>query len=174
MATADSAFLTHAAEVVFDLGLDRFRLTALTVPTRRIAFAELPGPARPPVYQAGGPPASAAPEGRRPPDWRPAADAPAWLHLAWLLDDLAAWTVALAEERITVTGLEAPRPEWCDLLLRDGDTSCRARITLADRATTLDFPGMYLCELLAEGRYRDQLVPAPGTGRPLIDLRGVL
>ncbi|MFJ4439749.1 hypothetical protein [Streptomyces sp. NPDC088923] len=166
---ADSAFLTHASEVAFDLGEDRFRLTALRIRPRSVAFTETEGPAQPPVYREGAPPGTGR-EARRTYDWQPAAGAPAWMNMAWLLDDLAAWVGQMAEDHVTVTGVEAPTPGWCDVLIRDGDTPYRARITLAERIEILDFPAMYLRDLFTEGRHRDHL----SEDGSLVDLRGVL
>ncbi|MFF4904049.1 hypothetical protein ACFY2T_04235 [Streptomyces sp. NPDC001260] len=90
MTDGDSEYLTHASEVVFDLGRDRFRLTALSLQSRTIAFTETSGPSEPPAHFEGEPPGTGR-EARRTYDWQPAADAPSWMNMAWLLDDLAAW-----------------------------------------------------------------------------------
>ncbi|NEA44558.1 hypothetical protein [Streptomyces sp. SID11385] len=166
---ADSAFLTHASEAAFDLGEDRFRLTTLRIHPRSVAFTETEGPAQPPVYREGPPPGTGR-EARRTYDWQPAAAAPAWMNMAWLLDDLAAWVGQMAEDHVVLAGVESPEPDWCDVLVRDGDTPYRARLALAARDEVLDYPGMYLRELFAEGRHRDHLAEN-GT---LVDLRGVL
>ncbi|MGX9921663.1 hypothetical protein ACWIG4_17615 [Streptomyces sp. NPDC002248] len=166
---ADSAFLTHASEVAFDLGEDRFRLTTLRIRPRRVEFTEVDGPARPPVHREGPPPGTGR-EARRTYDWQPAAAAPSWRNMAWLLDDLAAWVGQMAEDHVVLAGVESPEPDWCDVLVRDGDTPYRARLALAARDEVLDYPGMYLRELFAEGRHRDHLTEN-GT---LVDLRGVL
>ncbi|MBW8735954.1 MAG: hypothetical protein JF621_02060 [Streptomyces turgidiscabies] len=173
MAALDSEFLTHAAEAAFDLGRSRFRVSALAIATRRIEFTETDGPSAPPVYEEGEPPDS-GPEGRRTYDWQPAADAPAWMNMAWLLDDLAAWVDAMAEDHITVTGIDAPEADYCDVLVLDGDSRYRVRIALAGRKSVLDFPGMYLRELFAEGRHRPYLTTHPTWDRPVVDLRAVL
>ncbi|MFJ4697678.1 MULTISPECIES: hypothetical protein [unclassified Streptomyces] len=65
---ADSAFLTHASEVAFDLGEDRFRLTTLRIRPRRVEFTEVDGPALPPVYREGPPPGTGR-AARRTYDW---------------------------------------------------------------------------------------------------------
>ncbi|MEU0332817.1 hypothetical protein [Streptomyces sp. NPDC006193] len=169
MTDPDSEFLTHASEVAFDLGRDRFRVTALTLRSRTIAFTEISGPSQPPVYFEGEPPGTGR-EARRTYDWQPAADAPSWMNMAWLLEDLAAWVGQMAEDRITLVGIEAPEPDWCDVLVLDGDSRYRVRIALADRDEVLDFPGMYLREMFAEGRYRSYLTE----DRSVVDLRGVL
>ncbi|MET8556297.1 hypothetical protein ABZV64_15225 [Streptomyces sp. NPDC004959] len=165
----DGEFLTHAAEVAFDLGGDRFRLTALRMRSRAVEFTETGGPAEPPVYREGAPPGTGR-EARRVYDWQPAAGAPSWMNMAWLLDDLAAWAGQMAADDVALAGVEAPEPHWCDVLVRDGDTPYRARLTLADRDEVLDYPGMYLRELFAEGRHRDHLTE----NGSLVDLRGVL
>ncbi|MEU4686838.1 hypothetical protein [Streptomyces xinghaiensis] len=173
MVTRDSEFLTHASEAAFELGLDRFRLSSLTIPSRQMVFMESDGPPEPPVYAEGEPPVPGR-EGRRVHDWQPAADAPSWMNMAWLLDDLASWIAPMAEEHITVTGLEAPTPEWCDVLVADGDTRLRVRIALAHRREPLDFPGMYLRDMFTEGRYRTYLAPGLAEDRPVVDLRAIL
>ncbi|MGW3917385.1 hypothetical protein ACWEBX_38820 [Streptomyces sp. NPDC005070] len=169
MADQDSEFLTHAAEVAFDLGLDRFRVTKLTLRSRAIEFTEVGGPSEPPVYFGGEPPGTGR-EARRTYDWQPGADAPAWMNMAWLLDDLAAWVDQMAVDRITLIGIEAPEPHSCDVLVLDGDSRYHVRLALADRRDVLDFPGMYLREMFAEGRYRAYLLE----DQPVVDLRGVL
>ncbi|MHC3424895.1 hypothetical protein [Streptomyces sp. DT18] len=68
---ADSAFLTHASEVAFDLGEDRFRLTTLRIRPRRVEFTEVDGPALPPVHREGPLPAPAARRGVRTTGSRP-------------------------------------------------------------------------------------------------------
>ncbi|MFJ5773585.1 hypothetical protein [Streptomyces sp. NPDC093094] len=173
MTAGDSEFLSHASEVAFDLGRDRLRLRALDIPSRRIEFAETAQPLPPPAYEHGEPPDTGR-EGRRTHDWQPAADAPAWMNLAWLLDDLAAWAGQMAEDRVVVQGLDAPHPDRCDLLLLDGDTRYRVRIALAGREELLDHPGMFLRDLFAEGRARAHLVRDAGEDRALVDLRAVL
>ncbi|GGX10414.1 hypothetical protein GCM10010297_35000 [Streptomyces malachitofuscus] len=169
----DSEFLTHASEVAFDLGCDRFRVTGLTVQSRQITFCEIDGASEPPVYAEGEPPETGR-EGRRTYDWQPAAGAPSWMNMAWLLEDLAAWVGQMAEDRITVIGLEAPEADWCDVLVLDGDSRYRVRIALANRRDPLDFPGIYLRDMFAEGRYRTYLAPGLVQGLPLVDLRDVL
>ncbi|MGW3667430.1 hypothetical protein [Streptomyces sp. NPDC005141] len=169
MADQDSEFLTHAAEVTFDLGLDSFRVTKLTLGSRAIEFTEVSGESEPPVYLEGEPPGEGR-EARRMYDWQPAASAPAWMNMAWLLDDLASWVDQMADDHITLIGIEAPESHWCDVLLLDGDSRYRVRMTLADRREILDFPGMYLREMFIEGRYRAYLVE----GQPVVDLRAVL
>ncbi|MFE1440028.1 hypothetical protein [Streptomyces sp. NPDC058739] len=173
MAAGDSEFLSHASEVAFDLGRDRFRLRALDIAARRIEFAQTEEPLPPPVYEQGEPPATDR-RGRRRYDWQPAADAPAWMNLAWLLDDLAAWIGVMAEDHITVQGLDAPEPGHCDVLLLDGDTRLRARVALTARTEPLDHPGMFLRDLFAEGRSRGYLVRDAGEDGWVVDLRGVL
>lgn len=49
-----------------------------------------------------------------------------------------------------------------------------ARISLAGRRELLDFPGMQLRELFAEGRHRDHPAADPADGRPVVDLRALL
>jgi hypothetical protein len=159
--------------VAFDLGRDRFRLRALDIPSRRIEFTETERPLPPPVYDQGEPPDTSR-EGRRTYDWQPAADAPAWMNLAWLLDDLAVWVGQMAEDHITLQGVDAPLPDRCDVLLLDGDTRCRARIALSGREEPLDHPGMFLRDLFAEGRSRRYLTEDAGEDRRVVDLRGVL
>ncbi|MFI1438659.1 hypothetical protein [Streptomyces fructofermentans] len=173
MATPDSEFLTHASEVAFELGPDRFRISALTIGSRQITFTETDGPPQPPLYADGEPPQPGR-AGRREHDWQPAIDAPPWMTLAWLLEDLATWIRQMADDHITVIGLEAPEPDWCDLLIRDGDSIHRVRIAVAGRRDVLDFPGMYLRDLFAEGRYRDHLSPGLSGALPVVDLRTVL
>ncbi|GAA2251695.1 hypothetical protein GCM10010232_44730 [Streptomyces amakusaensis] len=168
--TPESMFLAHASEVAFDAGLDRFRVSSLTLGSRRLGLTEADGPPQPPVYRDGEPPVPGR-EGRRAYDWQPAADAPSWMNMAWLLEDLAVWVHQMADDRITVTGVEAPEPDWCDVLVLDGDSRYRARLRLAGRDEPLDFPGMYLRDLFAEGRWRDRLVPGRVGGVPVVDLR---
>lgn len=173
MATPDSEFLTHASEVAFELGLDRFRISTLTVRSRQITFTETDGPAQPPLYADGEPPQPGR-AGRREYDWQPAVAAPSWMNTAWLLEDLATWVQPLADDHITVDGLEAPEPDWCDVLLGYGDSAYRVRIAVAGRNQVLDFPGMYLRDLFTEGRHRAQLTPGPAGEVPVVDLRTVL
>ncbi|MEV6319246.1 hypothetical protein [Streptomyces sp. NPDC051776] len=173
MASPDSTFLTRASESVFDLGLDGFRLGALTLQGRRLAVIDTGAAGDPPCY-ADGPPPVPGREGRREHDWQPAADAPAWMQMAWLLEDLATWVHPLAEEHITLTGIEAPESQWCDVLLRDGDTAYRVRILLTGRDEPLDFPGMYLRDMFTEGRHRDHLMAEEPGDLPVVDLRSVL
>ncbi|WP_432159732.1 hypothetical protein [Streptomyces sp. NRRL F-5630] len=116
----DSEFLTHAAEVAFDLGGDRFRLTALRMRSRAVEFTETGGPAEPPVCRKGAPPGTGR-EARRVYDWQPAAGAPSWMNMAWLLDDLAAWAGQMAEDDVALAGVEAPS--------RTGATSWSATAT---------------------------------------------
>ncbi|MBT2510764.1 hypothetical protein J7I98_34075 [Streptomyces sp. ISL-98] len=174
MASPDSEFLTRASEAAFELGADGYRLSTVTIKSRHIAFTDTGIAPDPPLYAEGEPPPVPGREGRREYDWQPATDAPAWMNMAWLLEDLAAWIVALANEHVTLVGAESPHPHWCDVLVRDGDTAYRVRIALAGRRDPLDFPGMYLRDLFAEGRHRDHLAPAPEEGTPLVDLRTVL
>ncbi|MFD9460908.1 hypothetical protein [Streptomyces sp. NPDC060027] len=169
MAEPDGEFLTHASEVAFDLGSDRLRVTALTLRSRSIECTEIGGPSEPPVYAEGEPPGTGR-EARRTYDWQPAADAPSWMNMAWLLEDLAAWVDPMAEDGITLLGLEAPEPDWCDVLVLDGDSRLRVRIALAGRRDVLDFPGMFLRDLFAEGRSRAHLTE----DRSVVDLRDVL
>ncbi|MCZ4514001.1 hypothetical protein O3Q52_38880 [Streptomyces sp. ActVer] len=169
----DSEFLTHASEVAFELGLDRFRVTGLTLHSRQITFTEIDGASEPPVYSEGEPPETGR-EGRRKYDWQPAAGAPSWMNMAWLLEDLAAWVGQMAEDRIALIGLEAPESDWCDVLVLDGDSRYRVRIALANRRDLLDFPGMYLREMFTEGRYRTYLAPDLAQDQPVVDLRNVL
>ncbi|MEU8794568.1 hypothetical protein [Streptomyces sp. NPDC048643] len=165
----DSKFLTHASEAAFDLGRDSFRVTTLKLRPRTIEFTQTSGPPAPPLYFEGEPPATDR-EARRIYDWQPAADAPAWMNMAWLLDDLASWVGPMADDRISIVGIEASEPDWCDVLVLDGDSSYRVRISLANRREILDFPGMYLRDMFAEGRYRTYLTQDPS----LIDLRNIL
>jgi hypothetical protein len=173
VATPDSEFLTHASEVAFELGLDRFRISALTIRSRQITFTETDGPSQPPLYAEGEPPQPGR-EGRRKYDWQPAIAAPSWMHLAWLLEDLATWVQQMADDYITVVGIEAPEPDWCDVLILDGDSAYRARIALTGRREVLDFPGMYLRDLFAEGRHRAYLTPHLSGELPVVDLRTIL
>lgn len=173
VATPDSEFLTHASEVAFDLGLGRFRISALTIQSRQITLTETDGPAQPPLYADGEPPQPGR-AGRREHDWQPATAAPSWMNLSWLLEDLATWVQPMADDHITVVGLEAPEPDWCDVLLLDGDSTYRVRIALAGRREVLDFPGMYLRDLFTEGRYRAHLTPGLAGELPVVDLRTVL
>jgi hypothetical protein len=166
---SDSKFLTHASEVAFDLGRDSFRVAALTLRSRTIEFMQTSGPPEPPVYFEGEPPGTDR-EARRKYDWQPAADAPPWMNMAWLLEDLASWIGPMADDRISIVGIEAPEPYWCDVLVLDGDSRYRVRISLANRRDILDFPGMYLRDMFAEGRYRKYLAG----NRSLVDLRGTL
>lgn len=71
-------------------------------------------------------------------------------------------------------GFESPLPDWCDVLVRDGDTAYRVRIALAGREEPLDFPSMYLRDMFAEGRHREHVAPEPTQGMRVVDLRGVL
>ncbi|MDX3696967.1 hypothetical protein PV726_43375 [Streptomyces europaeiscabiei] len=173
MAISDSEFLAHASEVAFELGIDHFRVSALTIRSREITFTETDGPAQPPIYAEREPPQPGR-EGRRKYDWQPAIAAPSWMNLAWLLEDLATWVQQMADDHITLVGLEAPEPAWCDLLVLDGDSAYRARIALACRREVLDFPGMYLRDLFAEGHYRAYLTPGLAEKLPVVDLRTVL
>ncbi|MFF1419838.1 hypothetical protein [Streptomyces sp. NPDC058280] len=175
MASPDSEFLTRASEAAFELGADGYRVSVITVLSRQIAFIDTgtdttPGP---PLY-AQGEPLVPGREGRRVYDWQPATEAPSWMLMAWLLEDLATWIDPLAGEHVTLTGVEAPVPHWCDVLVRADDTAYRVRIALADRDELLDFPGMYLRDLFAEGRQHQYLTPGPDQGIPVVDLRGVL
>ncbi|MEV7864749.1 hypothetical protein AB0P17_01275 [Streptomyces sp. NPDC088124] len=168
MASPESEFLERTADVVFELGPDGFRLTTLSLKDRTFSFHDsghVPGPAS---YVQGAPPATTR-EGRREYDWQPAADAPAYLHLAWLLAELSEWETAMTEKHVTIVRVECPDPGTCDLLLLDGDTTYRVRVALAQRKKPLDFPGMYLLELFAEGRHRQYLA-----GPVTVDLREVL
>lgn len=169
MTGSESGFLGRLADAVFELGADGFRLTAVSLEDRSVSFGDTVQVPGPPSYVQGELPATGR-AGRREYDWQPAPEAPEYLHLAWLLADLAEWVTALAEKRIAVTGVEAPEPGWCDVLVRDGDTAYRVRIGLAGRTEPLDFPGMYLLELFAEGRYRRYLT----ADAQVVDLRGVL
>ncbi|WNZ09442.1 hypothetical protein [Streptomyces sp. 11x1] len=173
MAAPDSEFLTHASEVAFELGLDRFRISALTIRSRQITFTETDGPSQAPLYADGEPPQPGR-AGRREYDWQPGLAAPSWMNVAWLLEDLATWVQQMADDHITVVGLEAPEPDWCDVLILDGDTTYRVRIAVASRREVLDFPGMYLRDLFAEGRYRAYLTPGLAGELPVVDLRTVL
>jgi hypothetical protein len=96
------------------------------------------------------------------------------MNLAWLLDDLAVWVGQMAEDHITLQGVDAPLPDRCDVLLLDGDTRCRARIALSGREEPLDHPGMFLRDLFAEGRSRRYLTEDAGEDRRVVDVRGVL
>lgn len=173
MADHDSVFLIRASEAAFDLGSDGYLLTSATIATRQLAFTDTGTSPEPPRYADGAPPVPGR-EGRREHDWQPAADAPGWMQLAWLLEDLATWAEPLAEEDITLAGLESPVPDRCDVLLRDGDTAYRVRIGLTGRNVLLDFPGMYLRDLFTEGRHHARLTHDPAHPTPVVDLRGLL
>ncbi|GGZ30467.1 hypothetical protein [Streptomyces poonensis] len=173
MIGTDGEFLSHVSEVVFDLGMDRLRLTNLDVASRRMTVALIPGPFQPPLYAEGEPPDTSR-QGRRTYDWQPAVHAPAWMTMAWLLEDIAAFSGQMADDHIAVTGLEAPTSQICDLLVRDGDSHYRVRIALADREQLLDNPGMFLHEVFAEGRYRNYLRTPSGADTAIVDLRDVL
>ncbi|OEJ23189.1 hypothetical protein BGM19_36380 [Streptomyces agglomeratus] len=175
MASPDSEFLTRVSEAAFELGTDGFRVTAMTIKSRQIGFTDTGTTPDPPLYMQGEPPPVPGRQGRREYDWQPATHAPAWMNMAWLLEDLATWIQPLADEHVTLLGIEAPLPHWCDILLRDGDTAYRVRVALADRSEPLDFPGMYLRDMLTEGRHRDHLTPTDSEDEtPLVDLRTVL
>lgn len=173
MIGTDGEFVSHVSEVVFDLGIDHLRLAGLDVSSRRMTIELIPGPLQPPLYAEGEPPDTSR-QGRRTYDWQPAIGAPAWMTMAWLLEDVAAFSSLMADAHIAVTGLEAPTSGTCDLLVRDGDSHYRVRIALANREQLLDNPGMFLYELFAEGRYRDYLHTPPGADTPIVDLSDVL
>jgi hypothetical protein len=175
MASPSSAFLTRASENVFELGRDGYRLSALTVGECRLTLIDTGTAGDPPVYADGEPPVPGR-EGRREYDWQPAPTAPSWMHMAWLLEDLATWVDPLFEEGVTLDGIDAPHAQHCDVLVRHEDTAYRVRIALTGRRDQLDFPGMYLRDMFTEGRHHAHLAAAaadPG-GAALVDLRGVL
>ncbi|MGW6457393.1 hypothetical protein ACWF94_15970 [Streptomyces sp. NPDC055078] len=169
MTSPESEFLGRIADAAFDLGAGGLRLSAVSVKDRRVSFADTGRTPGPPLFHGGEPPSTDR-AGRREYDWQPAPGAPAHLQMAWLLADLSEWVVPMAEKQIAVTGVEAPEAAWCELGIRDGDTAYRVRIALTDRTEPLDFPGMYLLELFAEGRHREYL----SAGESVVDLRGVL
>ncbi|MFD8970643.1 hypothetical protein ACFV0C_37600 [Streptomyces sp. NPDC059568] len=148
-------------------------MSTLTVASRQLAFTDTGVAPGPPRYADGAPPVPGR-AGRREYDWQPAVEAPSWMQLAWLLEDLATWIDPLAEEHVTLIGVESSVAHWCDVLVRDGDTEYRVRIALADREDLLDFPGIYLRDLFAEGRQRRYLVAEPREEMAVVDLRGVL
>ncbi|MFG2196141.1 hypothetical protein [Streptomyces sp. NPDC048639] len=172
MASPDSIFLTRTSESVFDLGLDGYRLSALDITGRSLTMIDTGTAGDPPQY-ADGPPPVPGREGRRKHDWQPAPAAPSWMQMAWLLEDLATWAESMAEEHVTLTGIDAPQPQWCDILLRDGD-AYRVRIALTGRDEPLDFPGMYLRDLVTEGRHRDHLTTDETSDVPVVDMRRIL
>ncbi|MFD5098257.1 hypothetical protein [Streptomyces albidochromogenes] len=102
MAGPDSEFLTRASEAAFELGADGFRMSAMTITSRHIAFTYTGITPDPSLYTEGEPPPVPGREGRREYDWQPASDAPAWMNMAWLLEDLATWIQFLAEEHVTL------------------------------------------------------------------------
>ncbi|MBH1937263.1 hypothetical protein I5Q34_23840 [Streptomyces sp. AV19] len=174
MAGPDSRFLTRASEAAFDLGADGYRVSELRISSRQLAFTDTGVAGEPPLYAGGEPPPVPGREGRREYDWQPATEAPSWMQMAWLLEDMATWIEPLADEQVTLIGVESPLPDWCDVLVRHGDTAYRVRIALADRTEPLDFPGMYLRDMFAEGRHRKYVAPGTEQGMPVADLRGVL
>ncbi|WP_409236543.1 hypothetical protein [Streptomyces sp. PA5.6] len=111
--------------------------------------------------------------GRREHDWQPAVDAPAWMTMAWLLEDMATWLTPLAEDHISVLGFESPSQDWCDVRLLAGQDRYRVRIRLAHRRALLDFPAMYLRDLFTEGRQRAYLSGEGGDEERVVDLRDV-
>lgn len=103
-------------------------------------------------------------EERRLTYWQPAADAPASLHLAWLLHGLADELYAFSEARLDLQRLDVVDAAYADVTFYHG-ALCTVRVQLADRVDPLDFPGILIREHL-EAHFRDH--------RPrdaLIDLR---
>lgn len=172
MASPDSEFLSRSSEVAFDLGLDGFQVSAIAVQPRQVTFTATDGPVSPPSYREGEPSVPGR-AGRREHDWQPAVDAPAWMVMAWLLEDMATWITPLAEDHIFVLGFEAPSQDWCDVLLLDGDVRYRVRIRLAHRRELLDFPGMYLRDMFSEGRQHAYISSEAGSKEQVVDLRDV-
>lgn len=172
MASPDSEFLSRSSEVSFDLGLDGFRVSAIEMRSRQVTFTATDGPVAPPSYLEGEPPVPGR-VGRREHDWQPAVDAPAWMVMAWLLEDMSTWITPLAEDHTLVLGFEAPSQDWCDVLLLNGDDRYRVRIRLAHRHELLDFPGMYLRDMFSEGRQRAYISPESGPNEQVVDLRDV-
>ncbi|WEV27980.1 hypothetical protein OYE22_24515 [Streptomyces sp. 71268] len=164
-------FLARAAEAAMTMGGDGYRLLHLDIPTRRLTFADTGAAPAPGIFLHGSPRQAADRAWRADHDWQPAPKSPPHLQLAWLLDDMSTWLADLSEIQVTVDGLDAPVPDWCDVLLRDGDTRLRARVQLANRNEPLDFPGMYLRDLFAEGRASDYVADE---FPHVVDLRTVL
>ncbi|WP_051856157.1 hypothetical protein [Streptomyces sp. NRRL B-1347] len=176
MVSSDTAFLLRAAEAAFDLGRDGFHITAIDIPSRKITCADTGQSAKQPAYEQGEPPVPGR-QGRREYDWQPAVDAPPWMNMAWLLEDMATWIPQLAEDQVTLTGFSAPTANWCDVRVRTREGNYQIRIKLADRRQTLDFPGMYLRDLFAEARHLQYLVPSASSDArdaQVVDLRDVL
>ncbi|MFI2029001.1 hypothetical protein [Streptomyces buecherae] len=164
-------FLARAAEAAMNMGADGYRLLHLDIPTRRLTFTDTGTVPEPGVFPHGSPQQVADRAWRAHHDWQPAPESPPYLQMAWLLDDMSTWLADLSEIQVTVDGLAAPEPDWCDVLIRDGDTRLQARVQLADRSEPLDFPGMYLRDLFAEGRASHYI--ADGSPK-VVDLRAVL
>ncbi|MFF1717152.1 hypothetical protein [Streptomyces sp. NPDC058268] len=173
MASPDSEFFTRASEAAFDLGLDGFRVSAIAVQPRQVTFTATDGPVDPPVYAEGEPPVPGR-AGRREHDWQPAANAPSWMNMAWLLEDMATWITPLAQDHVLMLGIQSASHDWCDVLLRDSEDRYRVRIGLARRRELLDFPGMYLRDMFAEGRQHQYLSPEVQQDEQVVDLRNIL
>lgn len=169
---ADTAFLIHVSDTAFELGPHGFHLIAVTMRPRQFTCADTGVKPAPPAYVSGPPPESH--QQRRAVFWQPAPEAPPYLHLAWLVNEIATELSALAEEAITVFGIDSPTTSWAELRAAFRDTSYRVRIGLAGRDEPLDFPGMYLREMFTAGRHRRYLATGTAAETPLIDLRGVL
>ncbi|MER5257917.1 hypothetical protein [Streptomyces sp. NPDC002855] len=173
MASPDSEFLTRASEAAFDLAQEGFRVSAIAVQPRQVSFTATDGPVAPPAYAEGEPPVPGR-AGRREHDWQPAAHAPSWMNMAWLLEDMATWITPLAEDHILTIGFQSTSQDWCDVLLLDGEAPYRVRIGLAHRHELLDFPGMYLRDMFAEGRQHNYLSPEVQQHEQVVDLRNIL
>ncbi|KAB2342087.1 hypothetical protein [Actinomadura rudentiformis] len=100
-------------------------------------------------------------EERRLTYWQPAADAPASLHLAWLLHGLADELHAFSKARLDLQRLDVVDAAYADIAFYHG-ALCTVRVQLADRVDPLDFPGILIRESLEDHfrahRSRDALI----------------
>jgi hypothetical protein len=107
--------------------------------------------------------------------WLPAADAPAYVQLAWLLAELANGLPELIETGVRPLGLTATDAH-ADLRVRYpglGGPVYRLRIGLGGRSTPMEFPAIFIAELFQGGR-QERWLDRTEAGEPLVDLRGVL
>lgn len=180
------AFLRRASDAAVDLGPLGLRLTSVAVEPGCLGgfTADESPPTEPTDLDAAFPlaliPASgafASHEERRTSYWQPAAAAAGYLHLAWLLNDLADEASRLAESGLVLVGVESPDPSYADVLLgagtREGAPCHRVRFRLTHRTGPLEWPGMWLREILTEGTYARWVTLDPGLGE-VVDVRDVV
>ncbi|PZH15343.1 hypothetical protein C1I97_08405 [Streptomyces sp. NTH33] len=141
------------ASLAFRLGPEGMELQWVDLSSRRFTFGAPDRPeSRLPFYAVG--PVPDDDVARADWDFMPLAPSPPWTHLVWLVQQLATQLDFLSSHGVRLTEIAAPSRVWADVVVEHGGARWRARVPLERRRESIEYPGMVLGEMFAEGRHR--------------------